>query len=132
MKRFVAAYWPTMIVVAVILYATLFPDPMPVDDMELIPGMDKLIHAIMFGGLVGAVAFDYSRSHDIACPARRTMVLFAVCALIFGGVIELLQDAMGLGRGAEWADFAADSLGALVAYFTAPFAIKRVLNRKVD
>jgi len=103
---------------------------MPVDDMVLLPGMDKLIHAIMFGGLTGAVAFDYSRSHDLACPPRRTMVWIAVCASISGGGIELLQEAMALGRGAEWADFAADSLGALVAYFTAPSAIKRVLSRK--
>jgi len=128
MRRFVAAYWPSIMVVAVILYATLFPDPMPVDDLPLIPGLDKLIHAIMFGGLAGAVAFDYSRSHDLSRPPRSVMARVAIASAIAGGGIELLQDAMGLGRGAEWADFGADSLGALVAYITAPAAINRVLK----
>lgn len=130
MKRFVCAYWPTVIVVALILYATLFPDPVPVDDMPLIPGLDKLIHAIMFGGLTGAVAFDYSRSHGCIRPPKSVMARIAVVSILAGGCIELLQGAMALGRGAEWADFAADSLGVLVAFFAAPPAIVKVLNRK--
>ena len=130
MKQFFCAYWPTLIVVAVILYATLLPDPMPVDDMSLFPNADKLIHAIMFGGLAGAVAFDYSRCHGRIRPPRMVMIAAAVGAALAGGLIELLQDAMGMGRGAEWADFAADSLGALLAYFAAPPAIVKVFRIK--
>ena len=58
------------------------------------------------------------------------MARIAVVSILAGGCIELLQDAMALGRGAEWADFAADSLGVLVAFFAAPPAIVKVLNRK--
>ena len=117
-----------MIVVAVILYATLFPDPAGVDDLPLIPHIDKLIHAIMFGGLAGALAFDYSRSHNIPKPSPRTMAAFAIASTLVGGGIELLQDAMQLGRGADWFDFLADAVGALVAYFAAPPAIARCLK----
>lgn len=130
MKRFLHDYWPTLIVMVVILYATLFPDPVPVDDMTLLPGVDKLIHAIMFGGLTGSVSFDYSRSHGLRRPPHGVMIIAALGASIAGGIIELLQDAMGMGRGAEWADFGADILGAVVAYFIAPFAIAYVLKHK--
>ena len=62
MKRFVVAYWPSMLVSVVILYATLVPDPVGVDDLPSLPHVDKLIHAVMFGGLTGAVAFGFVRS----------------------------------------------------------------------
>ena len=64
MNRFITFlrhYWPTLIVVGVILFATLSSDPTGDVSFE-IPHLDKLIHAIMMGGLVGAIAFDYKRA----------------------------------------------------------------------
>lgn len=125
-----ALFWiPSALVVAVILYATLFPDPAGADELPDIPGIDKLIHAIMFGGMAGALAFDYCRSHMLTRPSRRTMLTCCAVSFVFGGVIELLQDAMGLGRGADWFDFLADGVGTAVAFFTAPAAIERVLSK---
>ena len=40
-----------MIVIAVILYATLNDNPLGADELPIFPGADKVIHAIMFGGL---------------------------------------------------------------------------------
>ncbi len=128
MKRFVVAYWPSMLVSVVILYATLVPDPVGVDDLPSLPHVDKLIHAVMFGGLTGAVAFDYGRSCGVACLSRRVMVRVALCAALSGGLIELLQGGMDMGRGAEWADFFADAVGAAVACFVAPPVIRRVIR----
>lgn len=119
---------PSAIVIAVILYATLFPDPAGADMFPLIPHIDKLIHAIMFGGLAGALAFDYERTGSRQRPEPRVMLICCGASLAFGGGIELLQGAMGLGRGADWWDFAADAVGVAVAYFTAPPAIKAVLS----
>ncbi len=81
----------------------------------------------MFGGMAGALAFDYERARSRQKPEPRVMLLFCVISLVFGGIIELLQDAMAIGRGADWLDFAADALGVTVAYFSAPPAIKTVL-----
>lgn len=119
---------PSAIVIAVILYATLFPDPAGADMFPLIPHIDKLIHAIMFGGLAGALAFDYERTGSRQRPEPRVMLICCGASLAFGGGIELLQGAMGLGRGADWWDFAADTVGVAVAYFTAPPAIKAVVS----
>ena len=93
---------PSAIVITVILYATLFPDPAGSDMLPLIPHIDKLIHAIMFGGLAGALAFDYERTGSRQRPEPRVMLICCAISLAFGGAIELLQGAMGLGRGADW------------------------------
>ena len=122
-------YWPTAIVVAVIIYATLFPHPVGADELPVIPGIDKLIHAIMFGGLTGALIFDYARSHDRTLPSRGIAALFALASTLAGGGIELLQDAMQLGRGADIYDFIADAAGAFAAFFIAPAAVRAVRRR---
>lgn len=121
---------PSAIVIAVILYATLFPDPAGADMLPLVPHIDKLIHAIMFGGLAGALAFDYERTGSRQRPEPRVMLICCCIALAFGGAIELLQGVMDLGRGADLWDFAADAAGVAVAYFTAPPAIKAVLSHR--
>ena len=50
-----------MIVIAVILYATLNDNPLGADELPIFPGADKVIHAIMFGGLFSAISFDRFR-----------------------------------------------------------------------
>lgn len=128
MKQFAKSYWPTALVVAVIIYGTLFPDPAGVDELPPIPHIDKLIHAIMFGGLAGAMGFDYARSHGLRRPSRRAMAVFAIISTLAGGAIELLQGAMQLGRGADWYDLLADAVGAFVAFLIAPAAIALCLK----
>ena len=122
------SWWPSTLTLAVVLYATLYPDPAGVDELPAIPHLDKLIHALMFGGLAGAWAFDYCRARHLQRPPRRVMLIAALVSAALGGVIELIQDAMGLGRGADMLDFAADSIGCVAAFFLAPPAIRAVLR----
>jgi VanZ family protein len=46
---------------------------------------------------------------------RRRYPWLAVAMFLFGGVIELLQGAMGFGRDADWHDLVANSLGIVTA-----------------
>lgn len=129
-KRLFIDFWPTMLVLAVIAYATLHSNPVT-PDMSLMPHMDKLIHAIMMGGLLSAFAFDWQRrcrTHNVLTP-RFLWTLFA-CIVVFSIGDELLQKAMENGRAADILDFAADTAGALIALFTAPPAIRAVLRVK--
>lgn len=128
--KFLKHYWPSLLVVAVILYATLFPDPLPEEQAFEIPHLDKLIHAIMFGGMAGALAFDYQRSHRANILGHRAMLACCVIAAAFGLVIEFAQEAMGLGRSGDEYDFVADCVGTLAAYFAAPPAIRAVLRKR--
>jgi VanZ family protein len=107
------AYLYTVIVVLAVLYLTLVPKPLPDNDLKLFEGADKVVHAIMFFGVMICMAFDYTRkrSHVSATP----LIGFCIIAIAFGGAIEYIQDWMGLGRSKDIYDFVADSIGAVIA-----------------
>ncbi len=126
-KKFFLQWWPTGLVICAILYATLNSDPVGADELPPIPYLDKLIHAIMFGGLFSALCFDSYRSGSPLTLRRK--LCFALAAFIAGGLDELWQDALDNGRAAELLDFAADGAGILIAFFTAPPAIRKVVKR---
>lgn len=108
----------TVIVVAAVLYLTLMPQPLPDNDIPWFEGMDKLVHGIMMFGVMLCLSFDYFR----ICHKKQdripvgTLSVFLIITIAFGGLIELLQDWMDMGRGKDMKDFEADTIGALVAY----------------
>ncbi len=107
------------VVLAAVLYLTLYPDPLPDNDMHLFPGVDKVVHALMMLGISGCVAFDYMRSRfgiGEKTPPKSFLLCLLLATILFGGVIELLQSLMDLGRSEDMLDFIADSVGALVAF----------------
>lgn len=121
-------FWPSAIVVAVILYATLASNPTGDVELMLFPYADKLIHAIMFGGLTGALAFDFRRSGSAL--TRRLMLAIAAGVAAFGAIDECLQALLTEVRAGDEYDWLADMAGIFVAYFTAPPAVNRLLEKK--
>ena len=128
MTDFIKKFWPTLCVVAVILYATLNNDPLPDVEMPLIPHLDKLIHAIMFGGLCGAWYFDLCRAGN-ALSLRTRLLVAAVCVAA-GGADEIFQLLFTADRAGDLLDWGADALGVAVAFFTAPPAVRAVLRKR--
>lgn len=108
----------TVVVSLAILYLTLVPRPLPEVDLPLFPGVDKLVHAIMFGGLAGAIVLDWSRWRGVALSARY-LIVAALVSTLAGGLIELLQLVMAMGRGCELWDFVADGVGAFLGAWVA-------------
>lgn len=125
---FVRHYWPSVLTLSVVLYATLCSDPLGDSSMPPIPHLDKLIHAVMMGGLYGAIVFDRQRSDRSRPLTRRFIYLLAAAVIAFGALDEVAQVAMGLGRSGDLYDFAADCSGVAVAFFTAPPAVRKVLK----
>jgi VanZ family protein len=76
---------------------------MPARDVPDVGTYDKVIHAFFYTVLAFWFASILQRRHLL----RLLLVLGA-----FGGLIELAQEAMHLGRHAEWADLLADVIGA--------------------
>lgn len=97
MISFVSKWWPTMVVAAVILYGTLSSDPAGVEHLPMFPGADKLIHAVMFGGLAGALAFDWQRAHRGEIVSKKLMAAFCAACIVAGGLDEIAQGAMENG-----------------------------------
>lgn len=108
------AWMLTFLCVAAIAWLTLAPHPLGDNDLPLFPGADKVAHALMFGGLTFCILLD-KRRKDGWLPLSFGILAMAVISAIFlGALTEILQDAMGLGRGGDILDLAADSVGALL------------------
>lgn len=128
MAKKIVYYLPTFIVVCVILYGTLTGNPMGNTSLPAIPHIDKIIHAVMMGGLLATFAFDWQRANPdkVLTPS----FLWAVfgCVLAFSIGDELLQGAIDNGRSGDPFDFLADCIGAAVAVYLAPPVIRSILR----
>jgi ABC-type transport system involved in multi-copper enzyme maturation permease subunit len=72
---------------------------------------DKWVHAAIFFILCGLIFLSGIKHNKSFIYS-----LFFFClAIIYGGVLELLQARLFSQRGADWADFAANSFGCLLA-----------------
>lgn len=103
---------PTVAVAVAIALLTLLPsDKVPsLPDFDM---ADKMAHALMFGALSVVGIYDSQRySHRLSI-----WLALGVCVLssLYGGLIEVFQWLLNVGRLGDWADFAADSVGAFLA-----------------
>ena len=119
-KRWVA----TALIMFAILYLTLVPRPLPDNDIE-VPGLDKVVHAVMFGALAFVAVVDLTRRGrgEYAPVSRRSLLCVAAASAATGGLIEELQMAMGAGRSGDWLDFLADAVGAAAGAWLATMAL---------
>lgn len=89
----------TLIVGVAILWLTLARSPFGDTPMPHIPGLDKVVHACMFGGLTFVGELDCSRWRikrrnlrgDAALVGWHLAAVIALASIAFGGAIELLQ-----------------------------------------
>lgn len=111
-RNFLPAGTFTFITLLAIFWLTLAPKPLGDEPPELFPGADKVVHAIMFGGLSWMMLLDWQLKHNW----QRVKWMFALVAAsvssLIGILIEIAQDAMGMGRGFDYADIIADVTGA--------------------
>lgn len=117
------------LVIAIIWFLCFMTPPStPVDD---VPGIDKLVHTVMYAGLCCTIWWEYFRRRDPRFSWRRffphwvhtpvawnVTFLWAFAApIIMSGIIELGQAYCSGGRrSGDWWDFAANSLGVVVIY----------------
>ena len=111
---------PPLLWVIIMLFLTLTPaNEMPrTPDWKLI-AFDTAAHAGVFAVLavLSWVALRQQRRWP-ALAQRAGWVVMGGCVL-FGGLIEVLQYWMAVGRHAEWSDLGGDSLGAALALLAA-------------
>lgn len=127
MKKFLC-YIPTIVVILVILYGTMASHPVMADDLPPIPYLDKLIHAIMMGGLLGAFVFDWQRAHRSKRIPKSLLWKALACVALFSVADEIAQGMLGNGRSSDPLDFVADIVGATCAVYLAPPAVRYVLG----
>lgn len=99
----------TVSMVALVSFLTLDSEPLCGVHIALFPGADKVVHGLMFFAIAFSLHFDISRKGK-----RKFFITLVniIAVSLFGGLIEIFQDAMGVGRSADFYDFIADTIGA--------------------
>lgn len=129
-----------------ILWLTLAPHPLPEEDLPMFPGMDKVAHACMFGGFYFIMVLDSVTWRFAKCVKRSEqlpaamvvnvpkmlVVIFAVASCALGGVIEIVQDAMNMGRGGDIFDFCADVAGVALAVWLSPKVLRLMYGTRIE
>lgn len=100
------------VVTAGVLYLTLAPRPFGSVRIPLFEGADKVVHFMMFLAMAFAYHFDFRRGKKPVDEARLIGWIF-VSLSAFGGLIELAQWKMRMGRSGDWYDLLADIAGAV-------------------
>ncbi|MBQ8423562.1 MAG: VanZ family protein [Coprobacter sp.] len=127
--KFIKRYYPTLLVVATILYLSLGRPSAP-QDLQLIPYIDKMAHIVMYMGLVATFSFDVYRSVVSEKSCRRYLMCGAFVAIVLGVLMEVLQVCVTTYRSGDigdvWANVAGVLLGVLVGVY-----VSRPLARKI-
>lgn len=127
-KYFVKTYPLSLIVVALVVYASLLR--IPQDAVPKVPDLDKVVHVGMYLVLSGMLWAEFLRVfYKKKTPLWHAWVGACLCPVLFGGFMELMQGWCTELRNASWLDFAANVLGVVLASL-AGFGAYRYLSRK--
>jgi hypothetical protein len=87
----------------------------PGDGVFATKGLDKIVHMVLFGGIVFLWAFNlYFRRADQQ-KWRNAVAVLTVCSIVLGIVLEFLQLYYIPNRSFDGYDIIADSAGAILA-----------------
>lgn len=120
MYKYFRFYPLTVVVIVVVTTLCLIPieDP-PLKDVRFI---DKWTHIALFGGICLSLVVETLLS------GRKRVWPAPFLAALYGGVVELMQAYLTTCRSGEWLDFAADAVGAFVAFPIALYVGRKVMD----
>ena len=113
LKLLLKKYLFTLLVIASILYLSLAKTT-PDADMPKIPYADKIVHGLMYFGVMLAFYFDLWRQGLQVVALKRRSWVGALAFALFGGVVELLQMYCTTYRSGDWWDWVADIFGVVL------------------
>lgn len=105
----IKGYWKTLLIALAILYGSLLREPH--FSLPLIDYSDKWVHLLVYA-LLGAMAcWDSMRS---STSVVRIVLIGLVLPVLYGGVLELVQEWWFYPRTGDWFDWLADGMGVLL------------------
>jgi VanZ family protein len=122
--RLIRAYWKSIIVCIVILYVSLVRDPGI--HLPTFVGADKWVHLIMYTMLGAVATYDSIR---FQLSGWRLWLVATLLPILFGGIIELVQEQWFAPRSGEWIDWLADGIGVIIGTI-AILIINRLYHRQ--
>ena len=127
MIQYLKKYPLTWLTIATILYLSFFKPPQT--DMEEIPGIDKIVHICMYGGLCFLLWIEYLRTHSVI-HWKRIIIGGILFPIAFSGSIELAQSYLTEHRGGDWLDLAANTTGVLLAALIGYYILRPIIWKK--
>ncbi len=110
---FLSIHFMFLSVSLLIAVVSLIPVP-EVPRLDDVPFLDKWVHFVMYGALALAAWFDLCRSR-CTLTFGRVFWFAIVLPIVWGGLMELGQAYLTTCRSGDWLDFAANSVGVLLA-----------------
>ena len=107
--RFIRGYWKSIVVCIGILYVSIVRDSSI--SLPSIAGVDKWIHGLMYAILGITICWD---SWKMNIKAWKWFFIGGVLPIIYGGLIEIIQEQWFAPRSGEWMDWLADCIGVIV------------------
>ena len=107
--RLIRGYWKTVVIGIGILYVSLVRDPGI--SLPTFVGADKWVHGLMYAILGGIACWD---SIGMKMSGWRLGLIAIVLPIVYGGVIEVIQEQWFTPRSGEWMDWLADSIGVII------------------
>lgn len=127
MKRILKTYPLTLLVLAAIVFLSLFNPPQT--GIDNITNIDKIAHLCMYGGLELVIWTEYLRHHS-ELDYRKLILLAILAPILFSGAMELAQMYLTDNRSGEWSDFAANSCGVVTGAVIGFLVLKRIVRRR--
>jgi VanZ family protein len=118
MRITVKYYWPTILWVLFILIMCSIKMGKISGLPMFFPGFDKLTHCGFYFVLVVVYCNGFIRHNGLNNLTFGVEVLITLGAIIYGGIIELLQAYVFTWRSGDWADLFADTVGACMGTFS--------------
>ena len=94
-----------------------------------IPNIDKFVHMVLFGGLTLLFCLPYAKTNISFLKKRNIFIRISLSMILWGIIIEVIQKFFVPGRGFEWLDWAADTVGVFVSYW---ICIKVIKSQKLQ
>lgn len=126
MKQFILKYPLSLTVIAAIIFLSLFNPPST--GLDPIPGIDKIVHICMYGGLALMIWLEYIRHHQ-SLDWKKIIWLAIVAPILLGGLMEIAQATMTENRSCELADLIADAIGVIAGAAVGYWVIRRFFWR---
>ncbi len=107
-------------------YLSFFRPPSP-PKIEIIIGIDKLIHMGMYATFSGMLWLEYFLAHVSGSSMRKGWWLCTGFPIATGGIIEIGQWMMTDYRSGDWLDFLANTSGVVLATLIAHGLVRQFL-----
>ena len=123
-KNFVSTYWKSMLVVLIITVLSVYPFSSGLN-IPHFKFQDKLIHTFMYVALAFFLFYDTYSAYKPKSGGKLLLSIILLFPTIYGGFIEIIQDAFFPPRTAEWLDWAADIVGSVIGFMLALFLLRK-------